>query len=547
MRNNRRNLVEVTAAVCLLLGGTAIVFSSPSGGRQPVPADAEVAKSRTLVRSAYEDEYRAARQSGDPVGLIKALFDSVETSVDAVRKYSLLLEAEDLAMQHEDVATALAIVDRRAQLFEIDGLQQRAATLERLAGPKVSGDVALLDQAIETANLAAAAERFDIAVDSANLAVSVARSIDRAQKVEARRQPRRPAENEKTPALNGPPLIKAAQELQARITDHEKAFVAYQEATTVLSKDPENVEANAATGKYLCLVAQKWEKGLPYLGKGRIQSISELANEEGILRSASPTDAAKMFALAGKWWTAAGGSEVLIGSGEAMRLHAASMYHGVLPQLKDPLERRLVETRTKDYRPVLALQNSQGPNDKVFVAGGQASPDLPLPNGWTQQAEFIEGIGQVRGGGSRAKGDPCRLRIVPELGTSDFVITIFLSLENVDGTAAGFKIESGRKVGYLGLDGGGGQRNLFFEGDLFGLPEVRGTGLRPKQGQVHSFVITRQGKSIHWTFDGQEVAKMQLSEDMLGAFEIVPKRGHVRIREVRIGGVPSVPAVPDKN
>ncbi|MGB8853225.1 MAG: NPCBM/NEW2 domain-containing protein [Pirellulales bacterium] len=360
MMIRRKNLFDVAVALGLLLGSTSAAVSGPiAGGRQPVPNESEVANSRQLVRSAYEEEYRTARQSGEPASLMAALLGSVETSRDPVRQYSLLLEAEELAMQHEDVGSALGVVDKRARLFDVDGLRQRAEMLERLAGPKVSGDAVLLEQAMQTAKQAVAAERFDIATESASLAISIAKSIDKAQKGEARKQHRRPANNEKLPAPTGPALVKEAQDLHSRISEHKKAFAAYREASVALEKDPDDTEANTATGTYLCLVARKWDDGLPYLGKSNLQPLSVLAKEENDLRSAVTSDAPKMFALAGKWWAAADAQENVSGGNEAIRLHSATLYSDVLPQLKDPLERRVAETRIKPYGFTLATKSRE--------------------------------------------------------------------------------------------------------------------------------------------------------------------------------------------
>ena len=547
MMNSMQFLFAFTAALSLFSPGTNAVFASPpTDGRQPVPADADVAQSRQLVRSAYEEEYQTARQSGEPADLIAILLDSVDASEDAARKYSLLMEAEELATQNEDVAAALSIVDRRAQLFEIDGLQQRAESLERLAGPKVSGDIALLSQAMQTARLAAAAERFDIALDAGSLAVNIARSIDRAQKSEARKQPRRPAEREKRPVLNGPTLIKESQELVARINDFKKAFEAYQGAASTLDKDPEDVDANTATGTYLCLIARNWEKGLPYLGKSKLQPIRDLANEECLVMSTTPTDTNKLFGLAGKWWAVASSQEVVNGSAEVIRQHAASLYHIVLPQLTDPLERRLAETRIQSCECGLMHADPHAPEEEVLVLGGRARRSLKLPNGWTQHQQFIEGIGQVRGTGPRSQGDPCPLRIIPEVGTADFSLTVVLSVEKLDGTAAGFLIHAGDGFGVLGLDGFRAPRNLFVDGGLFGLSAPRVLGFQPKPSQPNTFVITRRGSDVVWKYDDKEVAAVQISQDQLGALDLIPVRGHLRVYEIRLARAAATPLASGK-
>lgn len=337
----RTYIAETSAALVLFF---SIIAASPLCSaaepvRQPVPDVAAVSKSRQLIRSAYEAEYQAAMRSKDPSSLMFELDGSIETTKDPVRQYALLSETESLARQYNDLTKALAIINKRARLFEEDGLKLQAEMLQGLAGPKVSGDAVLLDRLMHTANQAAVAERFEIATDLAKSALSIAKAIDRSQRV-ARQAPE---------DTSGPQLIKAAQELQSRINDRKKAFATYREAEAILKNQPDDPQANAVVGTYLCLIANWWSKGLPHLVKSQDSWIGTLAKEEVALRKATPPDPAKIFLLAEKWWDAAGAKESVPGGKDAIRLHAALLYSEVLPHLKDPLEKRVAETRGKPF------------------------------------------------------------------------------------------------------------------------------------------------------------------------------------------------------
>ena len=393
----RRAAIEaMTIMYCLalqLMSAETMWAQPPGAGRRPVPEAAAVSSSRELVRLAYEKEFEAARRSGEPAALINELLGAVDANrtADTARQYALLIEAEEMAIQCEEVTAALGIVEKRANLFEIDALRLRADTLERLAGPKVSGDAMLMEQAMKTASQAAHAERFDIATDAAALALNIAKSIERAQKADARRQQRRPGENERQAAAGGPPLIKPAQELQARIGDQKKAFNSYRESAEILEKSPEDAEAHQSTGIYLCFVAQKWKQGLPHLAKGTLGELTALAREETELEKAASRDHAKGFALAGKWWNGSEGKETVAGARDSIRRHAATLYHESLPHLTDPLERRLAETRIKDYRPMFDLpgRGSGGQPDLPQVA----QPDRPGPKAESLPQELTNSIG----------------------------------------------------------------------------------------------------------------------------------------------------------
>lgn len=185
--------------------------------RAPVPSDSDIAKSRQLIRAAYETDYKSAQESGEPAALLAKLRSAADSvAAEPAKKYAFLLEAEDIAAEHDDVVITLLLVDRRAELFELDNLAERSKRLEQLAGPKIAADLVLMEQATANANRAAAAERFDIASDSAT-PLGIAQAIHREQQANVRRKQQRPqAPHANVPPPHGMELIKAAQEVQAR-------------------------------------------------------------------------------------------------------------------------------------------------------------------------------------------------------------------------------------------------------------------------------------------------------------------------------------------
>ncbi len=333
--------------------------------RLPVPAADAVTMSRELIRAAFEADYRQAKQSGEPAPLLDKLRSSADTAGEPVTKYAFLLEAEDTAAQHEDADATLALVERRAELFDIDGLAEQAKALARLASPKIIADMALLEQATATAQKAAEAERFDIAAESAKLALDVAKAIDREQKAARRRLPRKPASGEVVPAPNGIRLIKSAIDVQKRIGTQRDRFTASEEAKAVLATNPNNAAANAAVGTYLCFVAQKWDQGLPHLAKSGLATVSDLACEETSLKDNTSPDVGNRFALAGKWWDAAETIKTLDDSKDAIKRHAATIYGDVLEKLSDPLKKQIAENRV---RLVLRPHTVQPPKKPVYLS-----------------------------------------------------------------------------------------------------------------------------------------------------------------------------------
>lgn len=322
-------------AVCLfakLAAGT----EPATAKRLPIPAAESVTKARELIRDAYESDYGAAKNAGEYAGLLKKLRGFANAEADPVKKYAFLLEAEEVAADRDDAAATLETVDRRAALFEIDGLEERAKTLSRLATPRVAPDLALFKQAMDTATKAAAAERFDIAMTSAKLAIEVGKAIKRAQDGPRPKPLRMPAHGEVVPPGNGPALVKQAVDMQAQITKQRKLFDEYQEVKAILDSQPDDPAANAKAGTYLCLVTRNWELGLPHLKKAGTATLSDLAAEELALADPASAEAAKVFSLAGKWWNAQSESKRLVdGGGDATRDHAARLYAGLIGRLTD--------------------------------------------------------------------------------------------------------------------------------------------------------------------------------------------------------------------
>jgi formylglycine-generating enzyme required for sulfatase activity len=374
-----RAIANVVAAAVFGCGAPAWCGNPSPAARLPVPAADAVTKSRELVRAAFEADYRAAKELGEPAPLLDKLRRSADTADEPIKTYAFLLEAEDVAAQHDDATATLALVDRRADLFEIDGLAERAKSLARLASPKIVADMALLEQAMATATKAAAAERFDIATDSAVLAVKVAQAIDRDQKAVTRRRLRKPAPDEVVPAANGIPLIKSAMDVKSRIIEQKERFQAYEEAKAVLAATPDDATANAAAGTYLCFAAQKWDAGLTLLAKGGLPTVSDLAREEVLLKDEKLTDVERRFALAGKWWDTAETMKSLDDSSkDAIKRHAATIYGNVVGKLPDPLKKQVAENRGRQYAAEVAETDPL--REKIDVERHGHSPRIAEPS-----------------------------------------------------------------------------------------------------------------------------------------------------------------------
>jgi formylglycine-generating enzyme required for sulfatase activity len=357
--NGRSMLVGIVASLLPLYGIAFSQESAPSApaagvatpdSRLACPPDAKVDKDVKLIRAAYEAAYDNAKDTGEPNSLIQQLVGLSNETPDPAKKYALLLEAESVATQYENYATALDLLAKRAEKFQIDGLKLKGQLLKRLAGPKVAADLVLFDQASDTAEQAMRAERFDVAAETASLALSVARAVDREQKVEARKRGRpvgKAGKDEAGPMPVGPGLVKKATALQSQVTAAQKLFAEYGEALTDIKSQPDDAAANSVVAQYLCFVRGDWQRGLPALAKSDIDRLKTVAADEISLLNAENRDPKRVFELAGAWWSASDSKGLTDDQQAAVKDHAAGFYAEVAENLSDVLEKKLARSRLR--------------------------------------------------------------------------------------------------------------------------------------------------------------------------------------------------------
>jgi formylglycine-generating enzyme required for sulfatase activity len=396
-RNSRTAKALLWSVICCVLYPQALMLSQDGAraeesdaaddSRLSCPPEAKVDEAVALIRAAYEAAYDNAKDTGEPDPLIEQLTSLANQTTDSAKKYALLSEAEAVATQYENYASALDILAKRAEQFQIDGLKLKGQLLKRLAGPKVAADLVLFDQASETAEQAVQVERFDVAAEAASLALSVAKAVDREQKAEARKRGRsvgKVGKDEAGPPPVGPGLVKKATALQSRVTASQKLFAEYGEAVTDIKSQPDDAAANSVVAKYLCFVRGDWQKGLPALAKSDLKGLKEVAAKEVALLAEEKRDAKRVFDLAGAWWSASESKGLTEDQQSAVKDHSACFYADVVESLSDVLEKQLAKSRLRGLsgnagragRSVVmpdhlmpAIQNSIGITLKLIPAG----------------------------------------------------------------------------------------------------------------------------------------------------------------------------------
>jgi formylglycine-generating enzyme required for sulfatase activity len=244
-----------------------------------------------------------AKTPKDKAELAKSLLRSAPVSgPKEVEFWALLRLARILAAQGNDVKTALEAVDRMASAFEVDAMGEKVDLFAK-ATPKGPEAAAWALVALDVATEASEANDFDSAVKLAARAESLARVA-----------------NDKGIQKTAEDRVKELGELRRMVDSIKPHF-------KMLESDPNDPAANAAAGKFICLMKEDWQRGLPMMAKGSDPALKSLAE----LELGNPSDAAAQAAL-GEAWAGQADKETSTYKARA-RERAAEWFSRALPGL----------------------------------------------------------------------------------------------------------------------------------------------------------------------------------------------------------------------
>jgi len=300
--------------------------------KMPVPPEAEQAKSRKLVAEIYGPELDKAKTPGERTALAKKLIASAaETSNDAPAQWVLMTTARDLAEKAGDPQTAFEAIEALGARFAVDVLEEKAGLVERVAkGARAATErAAAAERILALADEAAGADNDELA----------GRLLKSAQQMAAKWR---------DDGLRERALALARQLQHARQVRADSA-----KAREILRTNPDDPEANLVLGKYLALVKQDWDAGLPRLASGSDAALKALAQQE----LAGPDSLDAKVALANAWWDL--GEKLKEGMDRPVRLRAGYWYGIVLEELPEGLQKSLVQKRLEE---VAALEAAAPPS-----------------------------------------------------------------------------------------------------------------------------------------------------------------------------------------
>lgn len=336
---------------------------APPAKRLAVPDPSAVDEALELIHQAYEETIKAA--AANPEATVRSFRETSDKTTDPARKYALLSLAERLALEARATSVALDALARRAALFDIDALAARHALLAKLARADDSRpDALLFEHVVETARLAMAADRYDLADAAADLAETIAKAIEKEEKLRTAESRRK---REPLPKPVAAKLVADATNLRREVRERRRQAFDYTAAREKLAAFPDDADAAETVGRYLCFVKHDWPAGLPLLTRGRNEGLRNLAAREIALSKEPKGAVTSRFKLANEWWKLAEAGESLAPEqAQALKAHASAIYREIAGLLNDPIDAALARKRAKG-----------GATEPPPAANGTADPEKP--------------------------------------------------------------------------------------------------------------------------------------------------------------------------
>ena len=359
----------VVLHACVAVAVLSAHLASPVAERPriPVPGETQLEKARQLAREVYGTEYESAK-TPDQVGAFveKLLKQAGAMGPDPAGRFVTLKLAADAASRAGDGRTALTVIDRIAETFEVDGLGMKAQFVAEMAeGARLRNQHrAVVVFALELIPEAASQDKFDAANRLCKLAGAAAQKA------------------------RDPALAKTIAILQKEVREAEKDFAQVQTVRRMLQDSPVNPEARRIIGRYLCLNKGKWDEGLAMLAQGSDPELKALAAAD----VRGPTEPERQVDLGDRWWQCAEG---LDGAAQwHVQTRAAYWYRQALPQTTG-LTKAKLQKRLESIPP--------GPPSRLAV---------PVPV--VRIANVNSGLCLAVRGGSKQSGAPIRQEVFQE-------------------------------------------------------------------------------------------------------------------------------------
>lgn len=331
------------AAVVPPAGAQPVIADGVPDGRLPVPTEEAAQRVAGMYREVYGEQLLAVRTVEEKRALARKIFEQTGgLAADPVCMYVLLRAARDMAAQAGDLDTAFHAILEMAATFRAEALPMQVKAMEQVCAVSrdAASGLAVHYHAMRLADQALAKDDLTHAQRLLMLAQNL-----------ARRDHRRDDLARVSRKLDELQQVRTAQQ---RLAKH---------AQTLL-QTPDDPVANAAVGKYLCLLKSDWDHGLPRLARGDNEILRRLAQRE----MRPPATAEQQLDVADGWWDWADTAGNRLDQLRA-RQRAVYWYRQTLPHMEAGLRRSRAEKRIRDVEEGGDLRKTSELADRGSAAG----------------------------------------------------------------------------------------------------------------------------------------------------------------------------------
>ncbi|NQU20763.1 MAG: hypothetical protein HQ567_05720 [Candidatus Nealsonbacteria bacterium] len=301
----------------------------PEPARKPVPEKALLVKAGKAIREEIFKEDYAATDSASRAKLVdKLLAEGGEPQENDVMVFALLRLAHFEAGKLGLAGKAMAATDELGRRFELDVLDEKVETLEKISTLPASAPVArrqaLVRDTLAVVSEAEAADDFD----AANRLIVLAEKVV-------------------TKARDGV-LTKQVKKRAEQVAESKAKYQLVEAALEVLKTKADDPTANETAGRYYCLTKGDWDKGLPMLALAADETLGKLAQAD----QGNPETTPLLQALGDDWWEAAASQKYNADEQQFMKQRAAGWYKMIVDELSGVIQsqvrRRMAEAADAD-------------------------------------------------------------------------------------------------------------------------------------------------------------------------------------------------------
>ena len=293
--------------------------------REPIPNASQLAEAQVKLRKVYSDQLREAKNDTDKEELARTMIhDAGVMEDDPAGAYALQTASMRMSVDAGGPTTLISAIDQRVGRFEVDAYEENVQWLLSFGESLAGRDPASVE-----------GKEFLTRAPHVILAGVMENDFMRASAVAriAYRLTGQSREEEIPRLLN---------RLRTQIAAAQKEFSTAKESLDMYRNDPENVDAGAAWGRFLCFIKGDWGTGLPLIAVGGSEEVRAAAKLD--LRGADGYS--QQVAIADSWWALSRRARGSYRQGAQDR--AVDWYKQAFEVMPDSLDRMHVKNRIQE-------------------------------------------------------------------------------------------------------------------------------------------------------------------------------------------------------